>query len=58
MVDERYNNDVPIKLTDPRIAAKERAKRRSEIADEMFDQDNRGMIHDISRAEVQYEVNF
>ncbi|KAI5661401.1 hypothetical protein M9H77_20724 [Catharanthus roseus] len=57
VVDERYNNDVPIKLTDPRIAAKERAKRRSEIADEMFDQDNRGMIHDISRAEVQYESN-
>lgn len=57
VVDEQHDKVIPDKLADPQSAALERAKRRSEIAEEMFDDDNRGIIHDISRAEVQYEVN-
>lgn len=57
VVDEPDSKVFPDKLADPQSAAKERAKRRSEIAEEMFDDENRGIIHDISKAEVQYEVN-
>ena len=58
VVDEKTSDEAPSGLMDPRLASKERANRRSEIAEEMFDEENRGMIHDISRAEVQYEVHF
>lgn len=57
VVDEQQSEETPDKLSDPRSAARERAKRRSEMAEEMFDDENRGIIHDISRAEVQYENN-
>ncbi|KAK8656463.1 hypothetical protein V6N13_098413 [Hibiscus sabdariffa] len=44
-------------LTDPRLAAKERAKRRSQITTELFAEDGRGMLHDVSAAEVSYVDN-
>lgn len=45
-------------LTNPRNAAKERAKRRSQITTELFSEDSRGIANDISAAEVRYEVCF
>lgn len=45
-------------VTDPRVAAKERAKRRSQITTELFGEDSRGIVKDISTAEVAYEVRF
>ncbi|EXB55299.1 hypothetical protein L484_017210 [Morus notabilis] len=42
-------------VTDPRVAAKERAKRRSQITTELFGEDSRGIVKDISTAEVAYE---
>ncbi|XVF44751.1 hypothetical protein PTKIN_Ptkin02bG0149300 [Pterospermum kingtungense] len=44
-------------LKDPRIAAKERAKRRSQITTELFTEDGRGMLPDVSAAEATYENN-
>lgn len=45
-------------LTNPRHAAKVRAKRRSQMTAELFSEDSRGIINDISAAEVKYEVGF
>ncbi|KHG20831.1 CD2 antigen cytoplasmic tail-binding 2 [Gossypium arboreum] len=44
-------------LKDPRLAAKERAKRRSQITTELFAEDGRGMLNDVSAAEISYEDN-
>lgn len=43
-------------MMNPRHAAKERAKRRSQITTELFSEDSRGIANDISAAEVKYEV--
>lgn len=48
----------PSDWTDPRRAAKERAKRRSQMTTELFSEESVGIFHDISGAEVQYEVRF
>ncbi|KAF4365971.1 hypothetical protein CsatB_015268 [Cannabis sativa] len=47
----------PAPLTDPRQAATERSKRRSQMTTELLSEDNRGIINDISIAEVTYEEN-
>ncbi|KAL5992387.1 hypothetical protein ACLOJK_013304 [Asimina triloba] len=47
--------DEPVDCTDPRLAAKERAKRRNEITAELFSEQGGGI--DISAAEVHYEGN-
>ncbi|GMI88356.1 hypothetical protein like AT5G09390 [Hibiscus trionum] len=44
-------------LKNPRLAAKERAKRRSQITTELFAEDGRGMLNDVSAAEISYEDN-
>nr|KJB79662.1 hypothetical protein B456_013G061400 [Gossypium raimondii] len=44
-------------LKDPCLAAKERAKRRSQITTELFAEDGRGMLNDVSAAEISYEDN-
>ncbi|KAK4271251.1 hypothetical protein QN277_019970 [Acacia crassicarpa] len=44
-------------MMNPRHAAKERAKRRSQITTELFSEDSRGIANDISAAEVKYEDN-
>ncbi|XWS68305.1 hypothetical protein CRYUN_Cryun04dG0079100 [Craigia yunnanensis] len=44
-------------LKDPLLAAKERAKRRNQITTELFTEDGRGMLKDVSAAEVAYEDN-
>ncbi|KAF7803713.1 CD2 antigen cytoplasmic tail-binding protein 2 [Senna tora] len=44
-------------LTNPRNAAKERAKHRSQMTTELFSEDSRGIVNDISAAEVKYEIN-
>ncbi|CAN6686232.1 unnamed protein product [Malus baccata var. baccata] len=41
--------------TDPRAAAKERAKRRSQITTELFTEDAAGVVSDVSAAEVTYK---
>ena len=50
--------DVSGDLKDPNHAAKERAKRRNQITTELFTEDGRGMLNDVSVAEVAYEVSF
>ncbi|XP_057976543.1 uncharacterized protein LOC131163802 isoform X2 [Malania oleifera] len=42
---------------DPRLAAKERANRRSQMTTELCSEEGRGILHDISAAEVNYEDN-
>ncbi|KAA8545602.1 hypothetical protein F0562_020386 [Nyssa sinensis] len=49
--------DGPTDWSDPRFASKERAMPRSQITAELFSEENRGMIHDISSAEMHYEDN-
>ncbi|XP_028800840.1 CD2 antigen cytoplasmic tail-binding protein 2 homolog [Neltuma alba] len=44
-------------MMNPRRAAKERAKRRSQMTTELFSEDSRGIASDISAAEVKYEDN-
>ncbi|KAK8700297.1 hypothetical protein V6N13_018698 [Hibiscus sabdariffa] len=44
-------------LKDPRLAAKERSKRRNQIATELCTEDGRGMLNDITAAEIAYEDN-
>lgn len=46
----------PTPLTDPRSAAEERAKRRSQITTELFSEETAGILNDISAAEVTYRV--
>lgn len=47
----------PIDLTNPQLAAKERAKRRSQITADLLTEESRGGPNDISAAEVTYEVS-
>ncbi|XP_039157883.1 CD2 antigen cytoplasmic tail-binding protein 2 isoform X1 [Eucalyptus grandis] len=47
----------PSDAKDARLAAKERASRRSQITAELFSEDSRGGANDISSAEVAYEDN-
>lgn len=58
VVDKVTVEEEPTDLTNPVVAAKERAKRRSQITAELFSEDNRGISNDISAAEVTYEVCF
>ncbi|XVE93122.1 hypothetical protein REPUB_Repub01dG0163000 [Reevesia pubescens] len=44
-------------LKDPRLAAKERAKCWNQITTELFTEDGRGMLNNVSAAEVAYEDN-
>ncbi|KAI9121196.1 hypothetical protein K1719_008229 [Acacia pycnantha] len=44
-------------MMNPRNAAKERAKRRSQITTELFSEGGRGIANDFSSAEVKYEDN-
>ncbi|KAJ0040500.1 hypothetical protein Pint_26658 [Pistacia integerrima] len=44
-------------LTDPRRAAKERANRRTQMTFELFSEESRGIVNDISAAEETYEDN-
>ncbi|KAK3414159.1 hypothetical protein EUGRSUZ_I02666 [Eucalyptus grandis] len=48
---------APSDAKDARLAAKERASRRSQITAELFSEDSRGGANDISSAEVAYEDN-
>ncbi|XP_022963480.1 uncharacterized protein LOC111463801 isoform X3 [Cucurbita moschata] len=43
-------------LTDPRLAAKDRAKRPNQMTADLFSEENRGLVNDTSAAEVSYEV--
>ncbi|XP_030539139.1 SUPPRESSOR OF ABI3-5 [Rhodamnia argentea] len=51
------DEEGPSDLDDPRLAAKARATRRSQITAELFSEDSRGIANDISAAEVAYEDN-
>jgi CD2 antigen cytoplasmic tail-binding protein 2 len=48
------SEDARITKNDPRHAAKERAMRRNQITTELFSEENRGMVHDITSVEVKY----
>ncbi|XP_022988804.1 SUPPRESSOR OF ABI3-5 [Cucurbita maxima] len=56
-VDVAKAEENPSDLTDPRFAAKERAKRRNQMTADLFNEENRGVGNDISAAEVTYEEN-
>ncbi|XP_031491660.1 SUPPRESSOR OF ABI3-5 [Nymphaea colorata] len=45
----------PVRSTDPRVAAKERAVRRNQITAELFKDQDKGTPADIASAEVDYE---
>ncbi|KAL3538632.1 hypothetical protein ACH5RR_001998 [Cinchona calisaya] len=55
VVDDQHKEDGPVRLQDPQLVAKERRKRRSQMAADLLEEENRGMLPDITRAEVQYE---
>lgn len=57
-LDKGKAEETPDDLTDPRLAAKERAKRRNQMTADLFSEENRGLVNDISAAEVTYEVRF
>ncbi|KAH7867136.1 hypothetical protein Vadar_029311 [Vaccinium darrowii] len=48
------SEDAQNTKNDPRHAAKERAMRRNQITTELFSEENRGMVHDITSVEVKY----
>ncbi|XP_022141936.1 CD2 antigen cytoplasmic tail-binding protein 2 [Momordica charantia] len=54
-VDKGKAEESPKDLTDPRFAAKERAKRRNQMTADLFSEENRGLVNNISAAEVTYE---
>ncbi|KAL4036693.1 hypothetical protein IC575_000257 [Cucumis melo] len=56
-LDKGKAEETPDDLTDPRLAAKERAKRRNQMTADLFSEENRGLVNDISAAEVTYEEN-
>lgn len=56
MVDDHPEEDGPVRLQDPHLVAKERRKHRSQMAADLLEEENRGMLPDITKAEVQYEV--
>lgn len=43
-------------LTNPRAAAKERAKRRSQFTSELFREETGAILNDVTAAEMRYEV--
>ncbi|XP_021753172.1 CD2 antigen cytoplasmic tail-binding protein 2-like [Chenopodium quinoa] len=47
----------PVDLSDPRVAAKERAKRRVHMTTQLFTEDGEVEVAHISAAEVQYQEN-
>ncbi|KAL6964286.1 hypothetical protein U1Q18_035343 [Sarracenia purpurea var. burkii] len=51
------SEDGPSESAHARLAAKERAMQRNQITAELLSEENRGMVHDISAAEVQYKDN-
>lgn len=57
VVGKGNTEDDPADLKDPRLAAKERAKRRSQMTTELFCEESKG-LNDVSAAEVTYEVYF
>ncbi|XP_021898661.1 uncharacterized protein LOC110815269 [Carica papaya] len=56
VVGKGNTEDDPADLKDPRLAAKERAKRRSQMTTELFCEESKG-LNDVSAAEVTYEDN-
>ncbi|KAL3515541.1 hypothetical protein ACH5RR_022443 [Cinchona calisaya] len=58
VVDDQPNEDGPIPLEDPQLVAKERRRRRTQMAADLLDEENRGILPDITRAEVQYKVKW
>lgn len=50
------NEDGPIRSQEPQLVAKERRRRRGQMGDDLLEEENKGMLPDITRAEVQYEV--
>jgi CD2 antigen cytoplasmic tail-binding protein 2 len=57
-VDRGEAEDAPNDLMNPRLAAKERAKRRSQFTAELFTEESRGILNDVVAAEVDYKVCF
>ncbi|GMY05409.1 SUPPRESSOR OF ABI3-5 [Fagus crenata] len=54
----RAENDDPNDLSNPRFAAKERAKRRSQITAELIaEESSSGILNDVAAAEVSYKGN-
>lgn len=51
-----HTEDSPSEVKDPHLAAKERALRRTQITAKLLEEENAGMLHDISAAEEHYEV--
>lgn len=58
MVDRGEAEDAPNDLMNPRLAAKERAKHRSQFTAELFTEESRGILNDVVAAEVDYKVCF
>ncbi|KAM7478966.1 hypothetical protein LguiA_027179 [Lonicera macranthoides] len=52
-----HTEDSPSEVKDPHLAAKERALRRTQITAKLLEEENAGMLHDISAAEEHYEDN-
>ncbi|KAF3958703.1 hypothetical protein CMV_016417 [Castanea mollissima] len=48
-------DDDPTDLMNPRAAAKERAKRRTQFTAELFTEESRGILNDVAAAEVDYK---
>ncbi|KAJ7946718.1 CD2 antigen cytoplasmic tail-binding protein 2 [Quillaja saponaria] len=57
IVDKGNAENDPNDLLNRRVVAKARAKRRNQMTAELFSQENRGILNDISAAEVTYEDN-
>lgn len=49
-------DEAPSEVLNPRLAAKERAKRRNQITAELFSEESRGILNDVTAAEVAYMV--
>ncbi|KAG6652002.1 uncharacterized protein LOC122313724 isoform X1 [Carya illinoinensis] len=56
-VDRGQADEAPSEVLNPRLAAKERAKRRNQITAELFTEESRGIINDVTAAEVAYMDN-
>ncbi|CAO2813857.1 unnamed protein product [Amaranthus hypochondriacus] len=54
---EKDEEAAPADLSDPRIAAKERARRRSQMTTQLFTEDGEVELSRINSAEVQYQEN-
>ncbi|KAL1336252.1 hypothetical protein AAHE18_10G048800 [Arachis hypogaea] len=53
----KAEEEEPTDLLNPQVAAKERAKRRTQITSELFTDDTGGASNDVTAAEVTYEDN-